>query len=348
MSLARSIAPVVMFTALAVTASPADAQVRTFNEPTYGGYAISYCGAASPSCGEAVATAWCRSQSYEFASEWAASSGADDAVTVRIEDGNVCRGSQCDSFASITCNRRQAEFRMPRLGALGRATIIEPGRRGAVAAYEAVEFKTLIPGCHQNEPGVYLCETTHEYQHCRTLMQHGQVFSCRAGLAFDGGFAIPIAPKPGEYDLALDSDLKIMVEHGNRGAGRAKGDARVEVTFRPPVTLDASWCLQRDRYIYYPTGPKGGIGEIDNTAACDAPIRATVAPHEDDVLVAWELCNAFAAWGSELEHTADLMVGALFTLGSASPAFADQYGGSSVIMAPYLTVRAPVTIECRE
>lgn len=333
---------------LAAVTSPATAQVRTFDGPSYGGYSISYCGVAADSCGEAVASAWCRSQSYEFASEWSAASGDDGTVTVRLEDGNVCRGDQCDAFASITCNRRRAEFRMPRLGALGRATIIEPGLRAAAVAYETVEFTTLIPGCHQREPGVYLCETAHEYQHCRTLMQQGQVFSCRAGLAFDGGFATPVQPKPGEFDLDVESDIQIRVERDTRGEGRVRGEARVAVSFRPPATLDSSWCLQRDRYLYFPTGPKGGIGEIDDTSACDTPIEATIVPHEDDVLVAHELCNSFAAWGSEIEHSTDVLVGALFTLGSNSPAFVDQYGSPTVIVAPYVTVKAPVSIDCRD
>jgi hypothetical protein len=230
---------------------------------------------------------------------------------------------------------------------MGRATVIEPSRRSAAVAYETVEVRTLIPGCHQREPGVYLCETVHEYQHCRTLMQRGQVFSCRAGLAFDGGFAMPVAPKPGEYQLDLRSNLEIRVENGKRGDGRVKGEASAEVSFRPPATQNSLWCLQRDRYIYYPTGPKGGIGEVDDTAACDTPITARIEPNEDDILVAYELCNSFAAWGSELTHSVDLLVGAIFGLGSSSPAFLDQYGSSTALIAPYLTVSAPVTIECK-
>jgi hypothetical protein len=237
---------------------------------------------------------------------------------------------------------------MPRLGAAGLATVIAPSRRSAANTFEAVEVEVLVPGCHQREPGVFLCETVHEYQHCRTLMKSGKVFSCRAGLAFDGGFATPIAAGQGDYTLEMDSSAHIRVEQGQRGEGKLRGEAEFEIAFALPALEKTSWCLQRDRYIYYPTGPKGGIGEIDDNADCDVPITGEIRPHEDDLLNAYDLCNSFSAWGSELDHTMDVIVAALFNIGSSSPRFLAEHGSSSTIMAPYLTVKAPVRIDCRE
>ena len=348
--LSFKIAPLAVCAGLVLGAwSPrSDAQVRTFAEPSYGGYDISFCGVSGDSCGEAVASSWCRSQSYEFASEWTVAGGLADTVTVRLEDGQVCRGSSCEAFASITCSRRDRSFRMPKLGAHGRATVIEPERRSAAIVYEAVEVDSEITGCHQVEPGIYECASVDEYQHCRTLMQRGEVFSCRAALAFNGGFATPVSPVPGEYSLDVESEIEIRVERGDRGAGRAKGDAQIVVDFRPPPMQDTSWCLERDRYLYFPTGPLGGTAQIGETADCGEPVSAVFAPHEDDMMMAYDLCESFAAWGSEIDHSIEVLVGALFTLGSNSRAFVDQYGGSTAVIAPYLSIKAPVEIECRD
>ena len=65
------------------------------------------------------------------------------------------------------------------------------------------------------------------------------------------------------------------------------------------------------------------------------------------MLVAYDLCMTFAAWGNEIDHKIDVLVGALFHLGSASPSFRSQYKSDSTIIAPYLTVEAPVRIQCK-
>ena len=92
------------------------------------------------------------------------------STTVRLDDGVICRGAQCEAFASITCAMETPAFRMPTLGSSVHTTVLEPGLRDVEAAIEPAEFQVLIPGCHQREPGVFLCETVLEYQHCRTLM----------------------------------------------------------------------------------------------------------------------------------------------------------------------------------
>jgi hypothetical protein len=204
----------------------------------------------------------------------------------------------------------------------------------------------LIPGCRERDPGVFVCATVHEYQHCRTLMTQGRIFGCRAGGAFDGGFAEPVAAEAGTYTLDLDSMATITVHRGERGLGKVKGRVHFELAFDPPQIGTGSWCLQRDRYLFYPTGPKGGLGEIDSTAECQAPITGTIEPHEDDILQAYDMCDSFAAWGTELQHHGELLAAALYHIGSAHPAFTSKYGSSTVI-APYLTVRAPFRVICR-
>jgi hypothetical protein len=263
-----------------LVAAQAEAQVRTFHAPTHGGLPVSYCRADGANCGEPMATQWCHGQDYQYATEWAALAGIDsNTVTVSLGDGQICRGAQCDAFASITCRREGRTFQMPTLGAAARATVISPGRNSAATTFEFSDAQTLIPGCRQTEPDVYLCETLHQYQHCRTLMKSGTVFSCRAGLAFDGGFATPLAAAKDEYEMKLRSSAEVRVEQGQRGFGRVKGAATVEIQFAPQVTDSTVWCLQRDRYVYYPTGPKGGLSEIDDTADCETPIQVEFVPH---------------------------------------------------------------------
>ncbi|NIW23314.1 MAG: hypothetical protein GWN29_01415, partial [Gammaproteobacteria bacterium] len=75
----------------------------------------------------------------------------------------------------------------------------------------------------------------HEYQHCRTLFSAGKVLGCRAGLAFEGAFANPVAAAEGSYELDLRSRASATVSQGRRGQGRLRGDAEFTVSFTPPV-----------------------------------------------------------------------------------------------------------------
>jgi hypothetical protein len=338
----------VLALAASALAGPAAGQTQTFPNPTQDGFPLDYCMAGGGVCGEDVAMSWCRAQGYEYASEWAAVAGSDvGSATIRLDDGAICRGAQCDAFGSITCGKEGRTYRMPTLGAAARATVIAPNRAQAVAEVAPTDYKVLIPGCHEREPGMYLCETDYEYQHCRTLMKSGKVYGCRAGLAFADGFAKPIAAASDAYSLELRSSAAVTVEKGQRGEGKIKGDVRFEVSFALPK-LDASvWCLQRERYLYHPTGPKGGIADIDDTQDCDVPITGSFAPHEDDLLQAYDLCDSFAAWGSELEQPIELLVAALYQVGSASPTFRSEHGASTVV-APYTTIRAPMKISCKD
>jgi hypothetical protein len=165
-------------------------------------------------------------------------------------------------------------------------------------------------------------------------------------MAFADGFAEPIAATSEDYSLDLRSTAAVTVEQGARGTGKIKGDVRFKIDFALPKLDDSVWCLQRERYLYFPTGPKGGIAEIDDTEDCGEPIAGSFGPHEDDLLQAYDLCDAFAAWGSELEQPIELLVAALYQVGSASPAFRSRHGDST-IMAPYTTVSAPMKISCK-
>ena len=213
----------------------------------------------------------------------------------------------------------------------------------------AVEVELLVPGCDETEPGILLCGTVHEYQHCRTLFAAGKVLGCRAGLAFEGAFASPVAAAEGSYELDLRSRASATVSQGRRGEGRLRGDSDFSVNFALPVdpTL-AETCLQRDRYVYHPTGPQGGLARIDETTECGQPIEGSIEPHEDDLLRAYDLCEARSAWGAETEGSIELLVAGLYHLSARTAADGVGAAAPTRIVAPYLTIRAPLSINCRD
>ncbi len=326
----------------------AAAQVQVFDSPRYEGFDVSYCGVDAASCGERMATAWCRTRGFDSASGWAARAGVDAASrAIRLEDGAVCEGAACESFASITCGSQTQTFTMPVLGPSGRATVLSPNLRSTETALDAAEYRVLIPGCSQSGPGVFNCESILEYQHCRTLMVSRMVHSCRAALAFDAGFAEPRSAAPEDYQLEVNSRAKVRVKLGDRGFGQIRGSANIEITFQPPTDGEGAWCLQRDRYVFFPTGPMGGMSEIGETSECGEPIEISFKPHGDDLLRAYDLCDSFAAWDSEIEDSIDLLVAGLFQIRSANPDFIESYPSGGAVIAPFVSVDAPLTIDCR-
>jgi hypothetical protein len=129
---------------LLLIACQVQAQVRTFEAPTQGGYPVSYCGARG--CGAAVATAWCKSQDFQQATGWTIEPGVDvGSVAVQLDNGELCRGQQCDAFGSITCRRTDRGFSMPRLGAAGRATVIAPNRNAEVTTFSCPVVARIRP-----------------------------------------------------------------------------------------------------------------------------------------------------------------------------------------------------------
>lgn len=315
----------------------------------YQGYRLDYCQEFGRVCGERVATQWCREQGFEYASDWAIDRDLGGAQpTMRLDDESVCQGHQCDAFTDITCGREGRSFRLPDLGAVTRATVITPDRTGTAPMLMPVEVKLLVPGCHQWEPGVLLCESVHDYQHCRTLLGDGKVLGCRAGLAFEGAFAQPYPAAPETYEVSLRSRVSARVQRGRRGEGRLRGEARYRVKLDVPERgRAAGTCLQRDRYVYRPTGPQGGLSSIGETAGCDDFIEGSFSAHEDDLFHAYDVCDARDAWGSKVEIATELMVAGLFHFASLTAAdFASR--DTSSIVAPFLTLRAPVSVDCRK
>lgn len=334
--------------AAAVLALPAQAQLQSFASPTHQGADVSYCGAGAGSCGEDMASAWCRAIGYEFASDWAARAGIDaSSRAVRLDDGSVCEGAACESFATITCGREGQTFTMPVLGPAGRATVLTPDRRATATALDTAEYRVLIPGCSQRNPGVFECEEVIEYQHCRTLMISRMVHSCRAGLTFDADFAEPRTVKAEEYEIEIDSNAKVRVALGNRGFGQVRGDADIVLRIRPPLDGESAWCLQRDRYTFHPTGPMGGMSEIGESAECDEPIEYSFEPHQDDLIRAYDACETFAAWDSEIKDSIEIVVAGLFQIRSSAPEFIARHPSGGAVIASLVQVEAPLTIDCR-
>lgn len=325
----------------------AHAEVRSFADPKHGGYAVSYCSANGDVCGERVADAWCRSHGFQSAVDWSVRLGRDlSTTTLAIDSEALCRGAQCESFASISCETPGRAFSMPALGGLDRSTIITPSRRTAEIAVSAIEYQVQVPGCQQREPGIFYCDAAPEYQQCRELFSAAKVFGCRSGLSFADASVEAVAAAVGTYRLELKSSAAATVYQGRRGEGKLRGDADLTLSFDIPAIDARDWCLHRDRYLYHPSGPKGGSGDIDDTADCDALIEASFEPHEDNLLEAYDLCEGSASWGEELQGTTDIIVAAVFHIGSARPDFRSTYGSQRSV-ASYLTVKAPLEIDCK-
>jgi hypothetical protein len=318
----------------------ASAQVRTYDNPQHEGFAVSYCGADPASCGEYMAMAWCLSIGYEYASDWAARGRSGDPVrSIRLDDGAVCEGPACETFARITCGPEARTFTTPVLGPAGKLTLLSADRRTVEHSIDASQSQLLVPGCSQHEPGVFVCGSMDEYQHCRTLMISRMIHSCHADLAFADVVARPVAVAASAFELAVESDAIVRVQPGVRGRGQIKGDASLEVSFATPVAAEGRECLERTSYVYWPTGPDGGTAELGKADDCDAPIELRVTAHRDDLLRAYDLCETFAAWGFEIEDSIDVLVAGLFRFGSSGQPSGD-------VQAPYSEVSAPLTIAC--
>lgn len=238
-------------------------------------------------------------------------------------------------------------FTAPVLGPAGESTLLSPDRRTTAAVLDEAEYRVLIPGCAPSGPGVFVCDSMSEYQHCRTLMIGQLVHSCEADLDFDAGFAVSRPAEPDEYSVEVESDARIRVVRGDRGNGQIKGEAEIELVMRVPVD-EAAWCLRRESLVYYPTGPEGGLSDIGEPADCSEPISVDFEPHEDDLFRAYDLCESFAAWGMNIDDSVDVRLAGLFHIRSASPDFIARYGSGVAVIAPHIEVAAPLSIDCRD
>jgi hypothetical protein len=326
----------------------ADAQTRTFDEPLHEGLPIDYCGASPASCGEAIAAAWCEEQGFDTATDWSARAGTGAASrSVRFDDGAVCEGTLCESFATITCLGQQATFMAPRLGAAGRAAVVAPGAQTTEVAIDQAELELLMPGCSQRVSGVFVCDSIIEHEHCRTLMISRMVYSCRIEAPFAGEPVEPHAAAPEEYRLQVDSSAEVRVTRGSRGFGRIRGRAAVELAYPWPAGTGDIVCVARRIRIYAMTGPDGGSSELGEPAPCEEPMEFRFEPHKDDLLRAYDLCDAFAAWGDGLEDSIDVLAAVMFEV-RPSAAAGSSSGGRSASVAPFVIVTAPLAIDCRD
>lgn len=316
------------------------ADVRTFDYPVANGAPLGYCDESGSVCGAELARRWCITEGYDGASNWTL---AEDAGTVPSRSR---RGAE-RGFRSITCSREGTSFRQPTLGSLARSTVIAPNRRSVATSLDLIEYRLTVPGCHQSTPGVFLCETVPDFQHCRSLFRAGKVFGCRAGVAFASGFATPVAAKDGEYDLALESSAEATVRAERRGKGKLRGAAEFTVAFTAPTPARGEFCLQRDRYLYYPTGPMGGMAGIEATDACDEPLSASFEPHEDDLLGAYDACSMSGAWGQSIAGEIEILVAGLYHMARLDERGQIKSTGTpGRIEARYVTVHAPLAIHC--
>ena len=339
----NSIIRVSAFVCLATFAMKVDAEVRTFDSPMYRGAPLAYCNTAGSVCGADLAREWCVDQGYERASNWTLSdnAGVISSPSVRVNNRQ--------GFRSITCAREGNAFRAPRLGSLTRTTVIAPDHRAAEVSIDPVEYQIAVPGCTQREPGVFLCENIHDYQLCRSLHQAGQVSGCRAGVAFASGFAKPLFVANEDVALRVNSDAVATVHMDRRGRGKLRGDVNFEVNLPVPQVSTDMLCLQRDRYVYFPTGPMGGMSAIEETGRCGEPLSGEFEPHEDDLLRAWDQCAAENAWGRSIEQPIEVLVAALYHFVDADAA--STIKGAQVppsILAPYTTVRAGMRVNCEQ
>ena len=343
--------PLAALLVLACSVVPAaQAEVRTFRSPSFEGYRLDYCKSSGLGCGERVATEWCVTQGYEYASDWGLERGIGALQpTISVDNSRVCEGNQCDGFTAITCGREERVFRVPSLGGNTRGTVFTPDRRQAAPAVTRTEIEIVVPGCSQSEPGVLLCHSVPEYQHCRSLLQDGYVLGCRANLGLDGAVADLHEATADSYELSLRARASVTIDQGTRGDGRVRGETRYDVTFAIPEHTEATEsCLQRDRYEYHQTGPSGGSSKIYESADCDEPIEGSFSPHEDEILRAYDLCESRRAWGTKIEGTTERIVAGIFHFSAVTASSASDGAAASRSVATYLAIAAPLEVICRD
>jgi hypothetical protein len=100
--------------ALCFSSGLAEAETKTFADPKIGPNRLDWCVNWGTGCGEAAATAWCKSIEYDRAvdSVQAVDIGAA-TPTKLIATGEVCDQAYCDGFASITCATAELPASLP-------------------------------------------------------------------------------------------------------------------------------------------------------------------------------------------------------------------------------------------
>ncbi|MEE8046706.1 MAG: hypothetical protein V3T49_07700, partial [Dehalococcoidia bacterium] len=72
------------------------------------------------------------------------------------------------------------------------------------------------------------------------------------------------------------------------------------------------------------------------------------SPHKDDLLTAYDLCERRHAWGTTIEATTDLVVAGIFHFSTVTVSSVAGGAAASRSVAPYLAIRAPLEVICRE
>jgi hypothetical protein len=70
-----------------------------------GGYGVDRCLASGASCGNAVATAYCKSRDFTRAASFHKVDADEITGAVSSSGGQACRGTSCDAFIAIECTR---------------------------------------------------------------------------------------------------------------------------------------------------------------------------------------------------------------------------------------------------
>lgn len=253
--------------------------------------------------------------------------------------------TRCDP-ATNTCSGAGAPAIV--LGGVGENTLLTTGRQVTGVVLESSPEQVTVPGCRLVAPGRMLCGMLQDYHHCRTLLISSMVESCRIEVAFSSGAIEPQAAEPGTYELTVESGARVIIQQDERGFGQARGSASVDLLFDLPTeAAPPAFCLQRSQYLYFATGPEGGLPDIKDAEPCDKPLTFSFKAHSDDMTRAWDLCETFAAWGEDLEDSMEILAAAVFHIRSSAPEFNARYPEGAATIARYITVTAPLTVECR-
>ena len=93
-------------TAILVGLAPAQAEKRIFVIANNAdGYGIDRCLANGAACGNAAASAYCRSHEFHQALSFRKVDREDISGTIPTAGGTGCRGTRCDEFVAIECMR---------------------------------------------------------------------------------------------------------------------------------------------------------------------------------------------------------------------------------------------------
>ena len=79
--------------------TPAEAAVRTFNNPTVGGHRLDFCVSWKTACGKPAADRFCQARRYDRAVDFRKEPNV--GLTKLIGSGQVCSAPFCSSFAYI-------------------------------------------------------------------------------------------------------------------------------------------------------------------------------------------------------------------------------------------------------